>query len=211
MRITKYGHACLLVEADGVRVLIDPGSFSSGFEDLTGLDAILITHQHPDHLNVEAVAKLVTNSPEVAVYADEASAKLLEEGGVEAKAVHHGDVLELDGTTIQVVGQDHAVIHPDVPVIPNVGYLVGESFFYPGDAFTEPGQPVAVLGTPVGAPWLKLSEAVDYVRAVKPKVAVPVHDAVLAMPQMNSGLLATLTKEQGIEVRVIENGTSAEF
>ena len=180
MRLTKFGHSCLLVEEGGARVLLDPGSYSDGFERLEGLTAVCLTHQHVDHLDRDRVRQLLDRNPGVRVVSDEGSAKPLGEAGADVEVVHDGDELELGGLGVAVVGRDHAVIHPDVPVVPNVGYLVGGRLFHPGDAFTEPGRPVEVLAVPAGAPWLKLAEAVDYLRRVGPRVAVPVHEKVLS-------------------------------
>ena len=180
MRLTKFGHSCLLVEDGGARVLLDPGSFSEGFEELEGLTAVCLTHQHGDHLDPERVRRLLDRNPGVRGVSDEGSAKALGEAGAEVEVVHDGDELELGGLGVAVAGRDHAVIHPDVPVVPNVGYLVGGRLFHPGDAFTVPGQPVEVLAVPAGAPWLKLAEAVDYLRRVAPRVAFPVHEKVLS-------------------------------
>jgi L-ascorbate metabolism protein UlaG (beta-lactamase superfamily) len=180
MRLTKFGHSCLLVEEGGARVLLDPGSFSEGFEELEGLTAVCVTHQHGDHLDAGRVRRLLDRNPGVRVVSDEGSAQALDEAGADVEVVHDGDELELGGLGLAVAGRDHAVIHPDVPVVPNVGYLVGGRLFHPGDAFTVPGRPVEVLAVPAGAPWLKLSEAVDYLRRVAPRVAVPVHEKVLS-------------------------------
>jgi len=180
MRLTKFGHSCLLVEEGGARVLLDPGSYSDGFERLEGLTAVCLTHQHPDHLDRDRLRQLLDRNPGVRVVSDEGSAKPLGEAGAEVEVVHHGDELGLGGLGVTVLGRDHAVIHPDVPVVPNVGYLVGGRLFHPGDAFTDPGRPVEVLAVPAGAPWLKLAEAVDYLRRVGPRVAVPVHEKVLS-------------------------------
>ena len=108
------------------------------------------------------------------------------------------------------MGRDHAVIHADVPGIPNVGYMIAEKFFYPGDSFTLPERTIEVLATPAGAPWLKIGEVVDYVRVVKPRVAIPVHDAVLAMPEMHVGMLRRLAPE-GTEIRVVPSGKTTEI
>lgn len=180
MRITRYGHSCLLVEDGAARLLLDPGVFSAGFEDLRGLTAVLITHQHADHLDTGRLLPLLDANPEAQLYADDGSAAQLP---VPAQIVQAADVLDL-GTRVEVLGSQHAVIHPDLPRIPNVGYLIGERFFTPGDALTVPAADVEVLGLPTAAPWLKLSEAVDLLRAVGPRLAFPVHDAVLATPQI---------------------------
>src|SRR6202042_3569927 len=136
MKITKYGHSCLLVEEAGAKLLIDPGDFSKGFEDLRELDAVLITQQHPDHFVIDNLKALLHKNPRAMIYADEASAALLAEAGVKARAVHEGDTFEEAGVSVAVYGREHIVIHPDIPVIPNVGYLVAERFFHPGDAYT---------------------------------------------------------------------------
>ena len=188
MQITRFGHSCLLVEDGDARLLLDPGIFSGGFEDLRGLTAVLITHQHADHLDEQRLRPLLAANPDARLYCDEGSAGQLD---LPLDVVHAGDRLDL-GTAVDVVGVQHAVIHPEIPRIPNVGYLVAERFFTPGDALTVPEADVEVLGLPTAAPWLKLSEAVDLLRAVAPRVAFPVHDAVLAQPQIWYGQFAAL-------------------
>ncbi len=188
MDLTRFGHSCVLVEDGGGRVLLDPGTFSSGFEGLRDLTAVLITHQHADHLDAPRVAALLEANPDAALYLDAGSAGQVDLPHTVVEAGSRFDV----GTSVQVFGSRHAVIHPDIPVVPNVGYLVGGRFFTPGDAFTVPDADVEVLGVPVAAPWQKLSEAVDYLRAVAPGRALPVHDGILASPQMYWGHLDRL-------------------
>ncbi|HJW61824.1 MAG TPA: MBL fold metallo-hydrolase [Actinomycetota bacterium] len=180
MRLTKFGHSCLLVEEGGARVLLDPGSFSDGFETLEGLTAVCLTHQHVDHVDPERVRPLLDRNPGVRVVSDEGGADALGQAGADVEVVHDGDELALGGLALRVVGRDHAAVHPEVPVIPNVGYLLGGRLFHPGDSLTMPGEPVEVLAVPAGAPWLKLADAVDYLRKVGPRVAVPVHEKVLS-------------------------------
>ena len=180
MRLTKLGHSCLLVDEGRARMLFDPGTLSDGFQELEGLTAVLFTHRHADHLDPERLRGLLDRNSGARVVSDEGSAELLGEAGAEFEVVHDGDELEVAGVGVRVVGRDHAVIHPDIPVVPNVGYLVGGRLFHPGDAFTLPGQPVEVLAVPAAAPWLKLSESIDYLRQVRPKVAVPVHEKLLS-------------------------------
>jgi L-ascorbate metabolism protein UlaG (beta-lactamase superfamily) len=212
MRITKFGHACLLVESGKVRILIDPGAFSEGFEGLTDLDAIFITHQHPDHLVLDNIKALLSQSPEAKVYADADSTKILADEGVEAQTVHDGDSFEVEGVPVQTYGTLHAVIHPTIPDITNTGYLIDSKFFYPGDSFTDPGREIEILAIPAGAPWLKVSEPIDYLLAMKPKVAIPVHDGVLSDNgrRVHFGALESYGSKAGIEQRVLDVGQSIE-
>jgi L-ascorbate metabolism protein UlaG (beta-lactamase superfamily) len=213
MRLTKFGHSCLLVEEGGARVLLDPGSFSEGFEELDGLTAVCVTHQHGDHLDADRVRRLLDRNPGVRVVSDEGSAQALGGAGAEVEVVHDGDELDLGGLGVAVAGRDHAVIHPDVPVVPNVGFLLGGRLFHPGDAFTLPGRPVELLAVPAGAPWLRLAEAVDYLRRVAPQVAFPVHEKVLsdAGRSIHYRQLEQLGGRGGTRFQVLDDGRPLEL
>lgn len=210
MHLTKLGHACLHIEDDDACVLIDPGAFSSGFEELRGLSAILITHQHVDHLDMDRIGSLVEANPQALVVADQDTAAQLDERGIRTQVARAGDAFDAGGLSVRVFGEQHAIIHADIPVIPNVGYLVGDTVFHPGDSFTVPDVPVPVLGLPTGAPWLKAGEAVDFLRAVAPQVAIPIHDRTLAMPQMEYGRFESLAPAD-TEIRVLTDGGSTDL
>jgi L-ascorbate metabolism protein UlaG (beta-lactamase superfamily) len=205
MQITHYGHACLLVQTESARLLIDPGMFSPGFESVKDLTAVLITHQHVDHLDTERLPALLAANPHAELITDTASAQQLAEQGITARAVRPGERIELDGSVVETVGGEHAAVHPEVPVIPNVGYLVDGALLHPGDSFHVPHRPVDVLCVPTGAGWLKAADAVEFVRAVSPRLAVPIHEALLVMPQLVYGLLEEL-KPEATTVRVLNRG-----
>lgn len=207
MKIVHYGHSCVLLETANARILIDPGTFSTGFESERELDGILITHQHPDHIDTDRLPALVEANPGAELLIDSGTQATVNEAGLQARTVHPGDVLDLNGTRVDVVGGQHATIHPDVPVVSNIGYLFDHgSFYHPGDSFfVPPEQSIDVLGLPTAAPWLKASEAVDYLRAVAPRLAVPIHEAVLVNPAMHYGLFTNLAPD-GTEVRVLPRG-----
>jgi len=213
MRLTKFGHSCLLVEERGTRLLLDPGTLSDGFEDLQGLTAILYTHQHNDHLDPERVRRMLDGNPGVRVVSDEGSAEQLGQAGAEVEVVHEGDELDFGGVGVRAVGRDHAMAHPDVPIVPNVGYLVGGRLFHPGDAFTSPGQPVEVLAVPTAAPFMKLAEAIDYLREVGPRVALPIHEKLLS--EGGVGLhyrqLETLGARGDTTFRVLDDGNPVDL
>jgi len=181
MQLTHFGHSCLLAEFDHTRVLFDPGTFAHGFEGITGLSAILITHQHPDHVDSARLPALIAANPDAALYTDSQTAAQLD---APFQVVHVGDELTVGELTVRAVGGRHAVIHPEIPVVENISYLVGDGghparLMHPGDALFVPDEPVDVLAAPAAAPWMRISEAIDYLRAVAPARAVPIHQGMI--------------------------------
>lgn len=172
-------HACVRLEKDGRTLVLDPGNFTE--EDAAlGADALLVTHEHPDHFDESRLRAALEANPAAEVWtlrsvADRLSAAF--PGRVHT--VGHGDTFTAAGFDVQVHGELHAVIHPDIPRITNVGFLVDGAVFHPGDALTVPDHPVDTLLLPVMAPWNKISEVIDYVREVKPRRAYDIHDALL--------------------------------
>lgn len=180
MRITRFGHSCLLVDVDDARLLIDPGTLSTGFETLTGLTGVLVTHQHPDHLDRSRFPEVLRQNPGVPVYTDPQTAGQLTADGLAVQPVRDGDRLLDLGTEVSVHGQQHALIHRDIPPVDNVSYLIGGRLLHPGDALHVPDVSVDILALPAAAPWMAVKEAVDYHRAVSPAHSFPIHTAVLS-------------------------------
>jgi L-ascorbate metabolism protein UlaG (beta-lactamase superfamily) len=212
MELTHFGHSCLHAEFGATTLLFDPGTFSHGFEGITGLSAILITHQHPDHADPNRLPALVAANPGAALYADPQTAAQL---GGDWRAVQVGDVLEVDGLTIRGVGGRHAVIHPEIPVIDNISYLVGDAghparLMHPGDARFVPDEDVEVLATPAAAPWMKISEAVEYLRAVAPRHAVPIHQGIIA-PEARGIFYGRLAEMCDTDFRILPEENSVRF
>lgn len=204
MQVTHYGHSCVLLDTGSARVLIDPGSFSAGFEGVTGLDAVLVTHQHPDHLDPDRLPALLRANPDARVIVDSGTAGQL--GDVDHETVGPGASVEIGGARVEVLGGQHAVIHPDIPVIPNNAYLVDGTHLHPGDSIdTYPAEPVDVLFLPAAAPWSKVSETIEYLRAVAPRDAVPIHQAILANPGLFYGHFERLGPER-TTLRVLDAG-----
>lgn len=209
MKITHYGHACVLLELDGARVLVDPGAYSTGFDELENLDLVLITHKHPDHVAADRLTALVERNPGVKIITNADVAAGLGEGDV--IEVADGDSLNEAGVDIVVTGREHAVIYPQIPNVENTGFIVGGQVWHPGDSFAEADRRVRVLLVPIGGPWLKLAEAIDFVRAVAPDVAIPIHQGGLAQVHrdVHYGMLKNLAPE-GTQVLVLDEGVATE-
>jgi L-ascorbate metabolism protein UlaG (beta-lactamase superfamily) len=180
MTITKYGHCCLLLEIAGKRILTDPGTFSTGFETLTNLDIILITHEHADHCHTDSVTQLIEHNPEVIIVTNSSVAKLLTEQGIDTHIIEGTESATVLDVLIEAYDGKHEEIFESYGIVQNTGYLIDNTFFYPGDAFTVPNKSVHVLALPVAGPWCKVADAIRYGIATKTKTALPVHDAVLS-------------------------------
>ncbi|AXE23711.1 MBL fold metallo-hydrolase [Streptomyces globosus] len=180
MKLTKRLHSCVQLEKDGRVLVIDPGAFSEPDAGL-GADALLVTHEHPDHFDEGRLRAALDANPAAALWTLRSVAERLAPAYPgRVHTVGHGDAFTAAGFDVQVHGELHAVIHPDIPRITNVGYLVEGSLFHPGDALTVPGVPVETLMVPVHAPWNKVSEVIDYLREVGPRRAIDIHDVYLA-------------------------------
>ena len=208
MKITKFEHACMVIQKGTSSLIIDPGAFTTPLTDITGVVAIVITHEHADHWTPEQLKRILERNPD---------ALILGPGGVVAAAtdfkverVTHGEELEVGDFRLSFFGEKHAVIHESIPVVDNVAVLVDESFYYAGDSYTVPSVPVHTLAVPIGAPWLKIGDAMDYVLAVAPRRSFPVHEAVLSQigKTMAGERIETVTRLGGGEYVTLAAGQS---
>jgi L-ascorbate metabolism protein UlaG (beta-lactamase superfamily) len=212
MELTHFGHSCILAQFGQTSLLFDPGTFAHGFEGITGLSAIVITHQHPDHVDTARLPALLDANPDATLYADQQTSEQL---GAPCHAVRVGDELTVGTLTIRALGGRHAVIHPEIPVIDNISYLVGDGdhrarLMHPGDALFVPDEPVDVLAAPAAAPWMKISEAIEYLRAVAPARAVPIHQGVVA-PEARGLYYSRFTEMTSADFQVLPEESAVTF
>lgn len=176
--LTFLGHSCLLVEIGGARLLLDPGNLTMPLDGLGGIDAVLVTHAHPDHVDADQLRRL-TGGGRLALYGPADVADQVRDLDVGFIAVEAGS-FEVAGVDIVAAQSVHETLYPGFPLPVNLGYEIGGRVFAPGDALSAPSQQIEVLLAPLAGPWMKASEGIDFVQAVQPSVVVPIHDAGLS-------------------------------
>ncbi|MDA7799064.1 MBL fold metallo-hydrolase [Aquiluna sp.] len=208
MKITKYEHAFLSIELERKSVLIDPGSYSPTLPEISNVVAICLTHVHDDHSYIEHIQKLLRKNPEALVFGPPEVAEKL--ANIPVQRVYHGDHYEVQGFELEFYGYLHQEIHSSIPVIENVGVMVNQTLFYPGDSYTIPDSNVAVLACPASAPWLKISDVMDFLSAVGASKVFPTHNALLS--EQGHGLynarIKEVTEKAGGDFHYLEVGQS---
>src|ERR1700759_130866 len=172
MRLTKLGHSCVRLDKHGATLVIDPGGWSDPAAALDGATAVLVTHEHPDHLDADAIRAALSSDPGMTLWANQSICAQFAEFGDRVHEVKHGDALEVAGFDVHVYGVDHALIHPDIPLVVNTGFLVDRELFHPE-------HPATPLLAPISAPGLKAGDMIAYFRAVAPARGYAIHDAIL--------------------------------
>jgi L-ascorbate metabolism protein UlaG (beta-lactamase superfamily) len=212
MRITKHEHAALRVDDHGQTLLIDPGSFTLPLDELTHLVGIVITHEHADHWTPEHLDRILRDAPGTPIFAPSGVARAAD--GYEITVVAPGDTVQVGDFTLRFFGGMHAEIHSSLPLVENVGVLVDDELYYPGDSYAVPdGVAVGTLAAPLGAPWLKIGDAMDYVLAVQPRRAFGTHDMTLSAigATMHRARLQWATEQHGGEFLALAPGESIEI
>lgn len=178
MKITKYQHACLVIEKDLTTVVVDPGSMTHDLIIPRALTAIIITHDHADHLDEKLVGQILNQHPKATVYGHESvTSRFI---NFQTVTVRPGQAYQIGNMTATFFGGNHAAITAGMALPPNYGFML-DDFYYPGDSFTTPGQAIKILALPISAPWLKLSDCLEFLQAAAPAIAFPTHDAILSL------------------------------
>lgn len=212
MKIKKLGHCCFIAEPkSGVRIMTDPGAFSELQNEEKNINAVLITHEHQDHFHIDSLKKVLVNNPNAIVITNTAVGKLLDEVGIKYTKVEEGESYDLNGVNIFGFGNTHAEIYGEYGQVQNTGYMIGK-LCYGGDAFHNPNMEVDILALPVAGPWMRIKDAIDYAKNLKPRICFPVHDAIVSdfatfawrIPEM-------ILKESNILFKKLEIGKEEEI
>lgn len=212
MKITKLGHCCLVIEHKNKKILTDPGAYSDAQNEITGIDIILITHEHQDHLHIESLEMVLKNNPETKIVTNTSVGKILSEKNISFTVVEDTQSIVCETIQIEGFGSEHEEIYKQIGLVENTGYFIDNILFYPGDAFTNPGKAVKILAAPVVAPWTTFKTAMEYILKVKPEIVFPVHDGMIATGR--SGPLHRLPPQilepEGINFMALQEGESFE-
>lgn len=211
MKITKFGHCCLLIEENEVRILTDPGTYSTKQSEIKNIDIVLITHEHADHFHIDSLKAILKNNHQAEIITNKSVGTLLEKENIAFGIVENDQNSDANGVLIEGFGKDHALMHTSIPPIQNTGYFIANKLFYPGDAFTNPRKQVEVLALPVAGPWMKLLEAIDYAVEIKPKICFPVHEGILKQPGSTHRIPLQVLEQKGIKFLVLEIDKEREF
>jgi L-ascorbate metabolism protein UlaG (beta-lactamase superfamily) len=212
MRLTKLEHAALILEQSGKKLFVDPGSFTTPITEASGAVAVVITHEHADHWTPEQLGRILDKVPDIRFFAPQGVADAA--AAFDITVVKAGDEVTVGPFTLRFFGEKHAVIHESLPIVDNVGVLINGLVYYGGDSYTIPeGVEVDVLAAPIGAPWLKIGDAMDYVLAVKPRRSFATHEMVLskAGKTMTGERIKWATEQGGGEYIALEPGDSLDL
>lgn len=212
MQITKLGHCCLLVEDQEVRMLTDPGIFSvEQASAVRNIHFVLITHEHRDHFHIDSLREVLAHNPSARVVTNRAVGLLLRAEGIPHETLVHGEYRSFGGVMVEGFGEWHAEFHSSLPSVENTGFFLGNKLYYPGDSFFLPPKRPEILALPVAGPWMKIAEAIDFALELRPKLAFPVHDAILKDPKLGSRWPGEVLPGKGVEWRILEEGRGEGF
>jgi len=214
MKVTKYGHSCLLVEKESVRIITDPGLWNP-MPATENIDAVLVTHEHADHFDIKQIRAIHRDSPCVRIITHKPVGEKLAEAGLPYELIENGGIIDVNGVSVRSVGEAHACIYGDISPCRNTGYVIDGELFAPGDALHDvPPESVRLLALPTGGPWMRLSEAIDFAKEVNPKIVFPIHDAMyteMYRGELIPHLVDEHLKDSGIEFIDLAAGEIREF
>lgn len=211
MKITKYRHACIVLEEQGKKLVIDPGGLTPDFGDANNIVAVVVSHVHDDHLSTENLQKIVDANPNAKIFTTPEAAQ--EWGDPHAQAVKAGDEATAGPFSLIFCGELHRAVHPEWPQCQNIGVMVNGCFYYAGDSLTIPDRKVEVLAAPAAYAWLKIGEVMDYVKTINPQTFFRTHDAPLSQEGITTadGWFQKTSEKFGPKYHPLNPGDSLEI
>lgn len=211
MKISKLGHCCLLIEEKGLKILTDPGNYSTLQNDVKDIDVILITHEHADHLHIESLKKVLGNNPKAEIITNASVGKILEKENISFNLLEDRQNLSLQDVLFEGFGNEHQEIYESFGMVQNTGYFIGQRLFYPGDAFYVPPKKAEILALPVAGPWCRIKDSIKYALEVSPKVTFPVHDGALKIFGGSHKVPEEILSKNSIKFEVLNEGDKVDL
>lgn len=211
MKITKFCHCCLLVEEKEVKILIDPGTYSVRCVNVKNVDVIIITHDHRDHLDLPILKKILKNNPYTKIITNKSVGEILTKESIAFTILKSGEKYLTKNVLIEIFGKNHASFYNSIVPTENIGCLIANKLFYPGDALFDPKRPIDILALPMAGPWLKFPESIDYAIRIKPRICFPVHDGILKFPGLIHELPPSILEPRGIKFKILDDGKEIIF
>ena len=211
MKIKKIGHCCLVIQTNGLTVLTDPGTYTTEQDSITGIDLVIISHEHGDHFHTESVKAIVKNNPDVKIFTNTAVGKKLDEIGLAYTVVEGTGTADFKGLSIEAADHRHGEIFEEMGQVQNTAYYIDGKLYYPGDSFGLPTKPVDILALPIAGPWVKIGDAIRYALEIKPRVAFPVHEAMYKDPKGVHGMLQGIFAKLGVSFVPMSAGDEHDF
>jgi len=202
-----------VLDVNGTKIMTDPGSFTTAQDSVTGISILIITHEHQDHYHAQSVAAIVKNNPDVEVVCNNSVAALIVKENIPCKVnvVTDGQSITLHDVLIEAFGTEHAIIYGEMGKCENTGYMVASKFYFPGDNLHAPGKAVDVLALPTAGPWMKMSEALEYAKLIKARIAFGVHDAIMVPGFRGFIAMAMKNVVPETEYVTLQDGESKDF
>ncbi len=213
MKIKKLGHCCLIIEEEGKRIMIDPGKYSTLQNEENNLDILLITHEHTDHCHIDSIKTIVQNNPNIKIVTNSSVGKILNESKIDFISIVDGQEINIDQISLIGVGKTHKEVHPSLSTVEDVGFLINQKFFYPGDALHKPKIKPKIIAFPVAGSWIRVGEVIDWLDEIKPEIVIPVHDGILNENGYKAlfGNYKKILLDRGIDFRILEENKEEEF
>lgn len=216
VKLVKHGHACLELVENGQRLIVDPGNYTENMDGYLNVVAVVYTHMHDDHCFEEQLDRILAGNANLKIFGTDEVADRLEKSGerkYSVTRVHHGDWHDLGEFKLEFFGDLHAEIHRSIPLLQNCGVMINDQLYYPGDSFTKPDRKVEWLACPSSAPWLRISDVIDFINEVKPSNSFATHNALLSDigHKLMNGRIQLFTEQHGGKFTYLQVGDSVEI